>query len=94
MPYQQDDPAAKQEVKITRADLDTIIYLLQAAEDQLANTRQTELDIRMLRTRLETVRHDLEPITKRCTPTPFQLNPLETTIVKLPKGWPDKPRGG
>lgn len=85
-------------VTITRSDLDAIIYLLDAAEKQLKNARQVELDIRTLRLRLEEKKQDLEPITQRAA-TPSSRKVIETTIVTLPDSWPDrgakkKPTGG
>lgn len=74
-----------QEVKITKGDLLEILAALRKAEVHITSARQLELDLRMLRTRMEGVLHDLEPITRRVTPPPG-----EVTIVKLPADWPDQ----
>lgn len=90
---QRDDSTAQLEVTITRRDLDDIIEALQKAETQLKMARDLELDTRMVRKRMEQIRHDLEPVTKR-HPTPYPGLTKETTVVHLPADWPDKPRGG
>ena len=78
-----------QDVVISRGDLDLFIAILQQVVEQSKQIRALSLDTGMLLTRLQKVRYDLEPITRRVTPYP----PLETTVVHLPKDWPDKPRG-
>lgn len=90
----QQNPDLRQEVRITKGDLLDILAALSAAEAHVASARQLELDLRMLRTRMEGVLHDLEPITRRVTPPPGEI-----TVVKLPADWPDqgarrKPPGG
>lgn len=76
------------DVHITRGTLDSVILVLRRIDGGLSALRQLELDVRMLRGQLEAIRNDLEPITRRATPYP-----LETTVVRLPDDWPDKPRG-
>jgi hypothetical protein len=90
---QRGESTAHLEVTITRGDLDDIIDALQGAEEQLKMARELELDTRMIRKRMEQIRHELEPVTKR-HPTPYPGLTQETTIVRLPADWPDKPRGG
>lgn len=82
----QKGDASLQDVHITRGDLDEFISILRRVEEFAAAARPLELDARMLRRKMEQVRHDLEPITRRVTPYP-----LETTVVNLPEDWPDKP---
>ena len=84
----QKGDARLQDVVITRGDLDLFIDILKQVGEQARGARQLELDTSMLRARLLKMRHDLEPITRRVTPFP-----LETTVVRLPHDWPDKPRG-
>ena len=91
--HQRDDSTAQLEVTITRGDLDDIIDVLQKTEERLKLVRDLEFDARMVRKRMEQVRHDLEPVTKR-HPTPYPGLTKETTVVHLPADWPDKPRGG
>jgi hypothetical protein len=84
----QKGDANLQDVVISRGDLDLFIDILRRVGEQAKNSRALDLDTRILLTRLQRIRYDLEPITRRATPCP-----LETTIVHLPEDWPDKPRG-
>lgn len=84
----QKGDANLQDVVISRGDLDLFISILRQLLEQARSSRDLALDTSMLLQRLQKARHDLEPITRRVTPYP-----LETTVVRLPPDWPDKPRG-